>query len=192
MSKKRLIRAYKGETRKYEIACILSQTLSQDAAKNKMEELKAIATSLGASVENVALSNLKSFAYAINSTNNKKGYYGCLYLNIKGEDLAELIRKFSIQDDVLRTLALLADPTKQSHGVFAPNYEDETYKARKKVIAYDDPNTLIKFLGERGKIEPRKQSLGRNVPAGLALRQRLVSKAIKRSRFLSLLPYIEE
>lgn len=192
MSRKRLIRAYKGDTRKYEIACILSQTLTQEAAKNKMEELKAIATSMGATVENVSVTSLKSFSYAINSTNNKKGYYGCLYLNMKGENVAEMIRKFSIQDDVLRSLALLADPAKQGNGIFAANYEDESYKAKKRTFAYDDPNTLIKFLGERGRIEPRKQSLGRNVPAGLALRQRVISKAIKRSRFLSLLPYIEE
>lgn len=192
MSRKRLIRAYKGEERKYEIACILSQTLSQEAAKSKVEELKSIAVALGAKIENIAITNLKSFSYAIETTNNKKGYYACLYLFMKPENVSEMLRKFSIQDDVLRTLALLADPAKQSHGVFAANYEDESYKPKKKIISYDDPNTLIKFLGERGRIEPRKQSLGRNVPAGLALRQRVISKAIKRSRFLSLLPYIEE
>jgi len=192
MSRKRLIRAYKGAERKYEIACILSQSLTQEAAKAKMEELKALAATLGATVENMAVTNLKSFAYPINSTNNKKGYYGCMYITTKPENVAELVRKASLLDDVLRILSLLADPTKQHHGVFATNYEDDSYKPRKRILSYDDPNTLIKFLGERGKIEPRKQSLGRNVPAGLALRQRVVSKAIKRSRFLSLLPYIEE
>jgi len=192
MARKRLIKAYKDGDRQYEIACVLSQNLSQDAIKAKMEELKKIAESLGAKVENAAITNLKSYAYPINSNNNKKGYYGCIYLSINPAQVSEVIRKFSIQDDVLRVLALLADPAKKNYGIFASNYEDESYKPKQKVVSYDDPNMLIKFLGERGRIEARKQTLGRNVPSGLALRQRRISKAIKRSRFLSLLPYIEE
>lgn len=191
MSKK-LVKAYKGPTRNYEIACIINQSLSQEAVAKKIEELKAIATAAGGKVHEAAVTNLKSYAYPINSANNKKGYYACLYTTMEPANVSEIARKISIQDDVLRVLTLLSDPSKQNNGIFAANYEDDSYKPRRKVFSYDDPNTLIKFLGERGRIEPRKQSVGRNVPAGIALKQRVISKAIKRSRFLSLLPYIEE
>jgi len=73
--------------------------------------------------------------------------------------VSELQVKLSIQDDVLRTFVILANPKKQSLGLFASNYEDNSYSPKKRLISYDDPNLLIKFLGERGRIEPRKQSM---------------------------------
>lgn len=192
MARKRLINFYKGDKRNYEVALILNQKLSADALKQKIEDLKEIATSLGAEISHVAHTNLKSYAYPINSTNNKKGYYACFYLSMEPKNVAELSRKASIQDDVLRILVILSNPKKQSLGIFANNYEDDSYKPKKRIISYDDPNALIKFMGERGRIEPMKQTLGKNVTPGLAARQRVLSKEIKRSRFLSLLPYIEE
>jgi len=193
MSRNRLIRAYKGDTRNYEVACILSQNLSAEQVKAKMNELKEIAVQLGAKAHDTTTTNLKSYAYPIESRNNKKGYYGCLYISTEPKNITELNRKISIQDDILRVMILLADPTKQQLGIFASNYEEESYgKSKKRVFSYDDPNTLFKFLGERGRIEPRKQSASKRISKGIALRQRVLSKAIKRSRFLSLLPYIEE
>lgn len=174
------------------MAFIINQTLSQEALKTKMEELQVIAKSLGAEIDHIATTSLKSYTYPIGSTANKKGYYACLYISIAPENVAELVRKCSIQDDVLRILILLADPNKQTHGIFASNYEDDSYKPKKRIISYDDPNVLIKFLGERGRIEPRKQSLGKNIAPDAALKQRMISREIKKSRFLSLLPYVEE
>lgn len=57
-------------------------------------------------------------------------------------------------------------------------------KSRIKYIDYKDPEFLIKFLNEQGKILPRRIT-------GTSLKyQRKVSKAIKRARHLSLLPYV--
>lgn len=192
MSRKRLIRAYKGNARNYEVVCIINQTLSLDDVKKKVEELKAIAQQEGATINNATNTSLKSYAYPIENRNNKKGYYSCLYITLEPSKLKETVRKFSMQDDVLRVFSILADPRKQHQGIFASNYEEDSYKIKKKVISYDDPNTLFKFLGERGRIEPRKQATGKKIAKGIAARQRVISKAIKRSRFLSLLPYLEE
>ena len=52
-----------------------------------------------------------------------------------------------------------------------------------KYIDYKDPDYLLKFLNEQGKILPRRLT-------GTSLKyQRKVSVAIKRARHLALLPY---
>ena len=52
-----------------------------------------------------------------------------------------------------------------------------------KYIDYKDPNFLLKFINEQGKILPRRLT-------GTSLKfQRKVSTAIKRARHLALLPY---
>ena len=51
------------------------------------------------------------------------------------------------------------------------------------VIDYKDPSTLKYFITERGKIVPRRVS-------GLVARnQRKITRAIKRARMLSLMPF---
>ncbi len=55
-----------------------------------------------------------------------------------------------------------------------------------KELSYKDDKFLLKFLTERGKIVPRRAS------GMCAKHQRQLSTAIKRARFLALLPYIGE
>ena len=53
-----------------------------------------------------------------------------------------------------------------------------------KYIDYKDPDFLLKFVNEQGKILPRRLT-------GTSLKyQRKLSVAIKRSRFLALMPYV--
>ncbi len=59
-------------------------------------------------------------------------------------------------------------------------------KAGIKYIDYKDPNFLLKFVNEQGKILPRRIT-------GTSLKyQRKVAKAIKRARHLSLMPYVAD
>jgi small subunit ribosomal protein S18 len=51
-------------------------------------------------------------------------------------------------------------------------------------IDYKDVKLLQRFLSERGKIVPSRST------AVSAKKQRLLAQAIKRARFLSLLPYV--
>jgi small subunit ribosomal protein S18 len=55
-----------------------------------------------------------------------------------------------------------------------------------KGIDYKDDKFLYKFLTERGKIVPRRSS------GMCAKHQRQLSTAIKRARYLALIPYIAE
>ena len=51
-------------------------------------------------------------------------------------------------------------------------------------IDYKDVRTLQRFISERGKMVPSR------ITAVSAKKQRELSKAIKRARFLALLPYV--
>jgi small subunit ribosomal protein S18 len=53
-------------------------------------------------------------------------------------------------------------------------------------IDYKDPNLLKRFISERGKIMPSR------ITAVSAKKQRELAQAIKRARFLALLPYADK
>jgi small subunit ribosomal protein S18 len=62
---------------------------------------------------------------------------------------------------------------------------DPIAELRIRVIDYKDEKLLARFISERGKILPRRLS-------GMTARhQRQLSVAIKRARYLALLPYIK-
>ena len=53
-------------------------------------------------------------------------------------------------------------------------------------IDYKDPNFLLKFVNEQGKLLPRRLT-------GTSLKfQRKVSQAVKRSRHIALMPYLAD
>ena len=55
-----------------------------------------------------------------------------------------------------------------------------------KYIDYKDPDYLLKFINEQGKILPRRLS-------GNSLKyQRKISQAIKRARHIAILPYVAD
>jgi small subunit ribosomal protein S18 len=55
-----------------------------------------------------------------------------------------------------------------------------------KYIDYKDPEFLLKFVNEQGKILPRRLT-------GTSLKfQRKVSTAVKRARHLALMPYVAD
>ncbi|MBN2874369.1 MAG: 30S ribosomal protein S18 [Spirochaetales bacterium] len=56
--------------------------------------------------------------------------------------------------------------------------------AQKVKIDYKDPDTLRRFITERGKILPRR------ITGSCAKHQRRLSLAIKRARALAYLPYV--
>jgi len=53
-------------------------------------------------------------------------------------------------------------------------------------IDYKDTKTLTRYLSERGKIVPSR------ITAVSAKKQRELAKAIKRARFLALIPYVSQ
>jgi small subunit ribosomal protein S18 len=59
-------------------------------------------------------------------------------------------------------------------------------KAGIKYIDYKDPDFLLKFVNEQGKLLPRRLT-------GTSLKyQRKVGQAVKRARHLALMPYVAD
>lgn len=200
MARKRLINLYADEKRNYEICLILHQRLSEEDLNKKLDSIKSIIqtevkiqdTVERPQVVEVATTKIRSFSYSIQNKNNTKGYYSCLYTKAHPLVIEIIRKKISLESSVLRVLIVLANPGKQSYGIFSPQYETDAYKNRNKFYSYDDPNTLSKFLGEQARIAEKKRTLGKKINKFQSKIQRAVSKVIKTSRFLSLLPYKEE
>ena len=53
-----------------------------------------------------------------------------------------------------------------------------------RILNYKDEKTVSKFITDRGKILPRR------ITGACSRHQRQVSTAIKRARFLALIPYV--
>ncbi len=65
-----------------------------------------------------------------------------------------------------------------------PQQQTDNYVALFQRIDYKDTETLKKFLNPHGKIMPRRRT-------GLsAANQRALAQAVKRARFMALLPFI--
>ena len=82
----------------------------------------------------------------------------------------------------------MADDIRYLSPVDVNNRNNKKYcrfkKAGIKYIDYKDPDFLMRFVNEQGKILPRRIT-------GTSLKyQRKVSQAIKRSRHLALMPYV--
>ena len=58
------------------------------------------------------------------------------------------------------------------------------FSGSKSKIDYKDIKTLTKFVSERGKIIPSR------ISAVSAKKQRELSKAVKRARYIGLMPYV--
>lgn len=54
------------------------------------------------------------------------------------------------------------------------------------VVDYKHTQLLLRFVNDRGKIAPRR------VTGTCASHQRILSRAIKRARFIGLIPYVRE
>ena len=84
----------------------------------------------------------------------------------------------------------MADDIRYLSPVDVKNRNSKKYcrfkKAGIKYIDYKDPDFLLKFVNEQGKILPRRLT-------GTSLKyQRKLSVAIKRSRHLALMPYVAD
>ena len=184
MAKKTLVNFYKDSERNYEICLLINQKLSEKDLKTNLETIKKIIEKNNGKVVSIANTKIKDFAYPVSSSKEKKGYYACLYTKINPDKINELEKIIRLEDNVLRVGITLANPKKQSYGIFSGTYENSSIKNKNNFISYDDPNNLLRFIGERGKIINKKKNT--------ALIQKQVSRTIKFARKMAILPFIED
>ena len=198
--------------RHYEIVCIFDPNLDEAVATQKLDALNPLLLKDDGEIVAIDHWGLKQFAYPIKD--RKNGYYVVSQMIVDPEGLPEFERLLGLDEDVLRYLIVTnhGEPTNQesilSEVFHKPDMtddqesEDESKAVRETVgprgsakrrqmdgppvaiLNYKDVDRLSQFITEQAKILPKRTT---KVSASF---QRRLTTAIKRARFLALLPYV--
>lgn len=92
---------------KYEMMFIIKSTMDSDKVKAASENVKKLAESLKAKVENFKDMGQKKLAYPINKETS--GYYYVINMSASKDAIKEIDRKMFIDESVLRHLIIKLD-----------------------------------------------------------------------------------
>lgn len=200
--------------RLYEVVYILDPALDEGAATAKLEKFHALATASGGEVSAVDHWGNRQLAYPI--MKKQSGYYVVAQFTAAADALPEFERLLRLDEEVLRYLlvlnegeptsgmSILAEVTKPAvdkddddedeededeDDDSPPQFQGGRGRRRRmegppiQLLNYKDVSTLSRFLTESGKILPKRTT---KVTAAF---QRQLGTAVKRARYLSLIPY---
>lgn len=199
--------------RLYEVVYILDPALDEGAVTAKLEKFHQLAVVHGGEVSAVDHWGNRQLAYPI--MRQQAGYYVVAQFTAAAEALPEFERLLRLDDEVLRYLLVLneGEPT-SGMSILAevtrpagdkddededeeedddddapPQFQGGRGRRRRlegppvELLNFKDVNTLSRFLTESGKILPKRTT---KVTAAF---QRQLGTAVKRARYLSLIPY---
>ena len=199
--------------RLYEVVYILDPALDEGAVTAKLEKFHQLAVVHGGEVSAVDHWGNRQLAYPIKR--QQAGYYVVAQFTAAAEALPEFERLLRLDDEVLRYLLVLneGEPT-SGMSILAevtrpagdkddddedeeedddddapPQFQGGRGRRRRlegppvELLNFKDVNTLSRFLTESGKILPKRTT---KVTAAF---QRQLGTAVKRARYLSLIPY---
>ncbi|GAB6853594.1 30S ribosomal protein S6 [Asaia astilbis] len=95
----------------YESVLIARNDISQAQVETLVEQIETLLTQDGGSIEKREFWGLRSLAYRIKK--NRKGHYVLLGLNARPDQIRELERQLSLNEDVLRVLTLRVEEITQ-------------------------------------------------------------------------------
>ena len=200
--------------RLYEVVYILDPALDENAVNSKLEKFHGLATSDGGEVSAVDHWGIRQLAYPIKR--HKSGYYVVAQFTAAANALPEFERLLKLDDEVMRYLLVLneGEPTngmsimaevtrpagdkddddeeeeeEEDDDDSPPQFQGGRGRRRRmegppiQLLNYKDVSTLSRFLTESGKILPKRTT---KVSAGF---QRQLGSAVKRARYLGLIPY---
>lgn len=201
--------------RLYEAVYILDPALDESAVTTKLDKFHELATAKGGEVSSVDHWGIRQLAYPVNKLN--QGYYVVAQFNASPEALPEFERIVKLDGEILRYLIVLneGEPTNgqsimaEVHHVerdedddddddddededddgSPPEFQGGGGRRRRmegpaiELLNYKDVSTLSRFLTEQGKILPKRTT---KVNAAF---QRQLGRAVKRARYLALIPY---
>jgi len=202
--------------RLYEVVYILDPVLDEGAVTAKLEKFHALANADGGEVSAVDHWGARQLAYPIKRQNT--GYYVVAQFTASASALPEFERLLKLDEEVLRYLLVIneGEPT-TGHSIVAevrksaedaedgddddgseddeddadspPQFQGGRGRRRRMegppivLLNYKDVGTLSRFLTESGKILPKRTT---KVTAAF---QRQLGSAVKRARYLALVPY---
>lgn len=202
--------------RLYETVYIFDASLDEAAVDAKLAKFHELISGPGGEVVAVDHWGARQLAYPIGKT--KTGYYVVSQFNAPADALPEFERILKLDDEVLRYLVVLneGEPTNGMSIMteVAPSSEDrddddeddeededddtppefQGGRGRRrrhegpaiKLLNYKDVSNLSRFLTEGGKILPKRTT---KVNARF---QRQLGRAVKRARYLALIPYMRD
>lgn len=88
----------------YEHVFICRQDISQQQVETLTENLTAILTEQGGSIEKTEYWGLRSLAYRVKK--NRKGHYSLLNITAEHTAISEMERQMSLNDDILRFMTI--------------------------------------------------------------------------------------
>ncbi|MCG6988995.1 MAG: 30S ribosomal protein S6 [Gemmatimonadetes bacterium] len=200
--------------RLYEVVYILDPALDESAANAKLEKFHELATAKGGEVSAVDHWGPRQLAYPISK--QKNGYYVVAQFTAASDALPEFERLLKLDGEVMRYLLVLneGEPT-SGQSILAevrrpageeeqdeeeedeededddspPQFQGGRGRRRRlegppvELLNFKDVATLSRFLTESGKILPKRTT---KVTASF---QRQLGRAVKRARYLALIPY---
>jgi len=199
--------------RLYEVVYILDAALEESAVNSKLEKFHELATASGGEVSAVDHWGSRQLAYPIGK--KKSGYYVVAQFTAASDALPEFERLLKLDDEVMRYLLVLneGEPT-SGQSIMAevrrpvteddqddeeeeedddedapPQFQGGRGRRRRlegppvELLNFKDVSTLSRFLTESGKILPKRTT---KVTANF---QRQLGRAVKRARYLALIPY---
>lgn len=201
--------------RLYEIVYIFDASLDEDAITRRLEKYHELAIGNGGEVKAVDHWGIRQLAYPIDR--KRTGYYVVAQLTANPVNLPEMERLLKLDDELMRFLIVLneGEPTSgmsivAQRPVVERGHEDEDEEEEEddddeesppefsggrgrrrrhegpaiELLNYKDVSTLSRFLTEQGKILPKRTT---KVTARF---QRQLGTAVKRARYLALVPYV--
>ena len=201
--------------RLYEVVYIFDASLSDEATASKLEQYHALLTGSAGEVNAVDYWGPRQLAYPVRGM--KMGTYVVAQVTADPTELAEFERHLKLDEEILRYLLVLneGEPTSglsiTSEAPQREGREEEEEEAEQdddresppefsggrgrrrrhegpavELLNYKDVATLSRFLTEQGKILPKRTT---KVTARF---QRQLGRAVKRARYLALIPYVRD
>lgn len=203
--------------RLYEVVYIFDASLDEGAVTDKLDRYHDLLTGSDGEVKAVDHWQARQLAYPIKGV--KTGYYVVAQVVADPADLPEFERLLKLDDDLLRYLVVLneGEPTggmsilterppreeeeeeeeededdEEEDDESPPEFSGGRGRRRRhegpavELLNYKDVATLSRFLTEQGKILPKRTT---KVSAPF---QRQLGRAVKRARYLALIPYVRD
>lgn len=203
--------------RLYEVVYIFDAALDEAAVNEKLERFHGLAVLGGGEVVSVDHWGNRLLAYPVNG--KKTGYYVVAQFKVAPSSLPEFERIVKLDESLMRYLVVLNEgepttgmsilaqrPAKPDSAVreFEDEEDEEEDEDRPpefsggrgqrrridgpaiELLNYKDVATLSRFLTEGGKLLPKRTT---KVNARF---QRQLSTAVKRARYLALIPYVRD